>query len=453
MMNFVRLAPALRQRLFSWVVLGFVTLAIMQLAIWATMLYGEGPNLYVRHHTDFLHILTGALIVREGHGAQLYDLEQQRAAQNAILAPYLSLEPGMLLPYNHPPFEAILITPLLVLPFSVLFAMWDLLALLAIGFSLWLLLRTFPLPVPARVLLIAAVVSYHPIHIALWSGQTSPLLLLGAVGVYAAMKRRSELWVAVSLLPLTLKPQVLPPLLLLLIFMRFWRSIVLWIGILCAGSIAAMPLLGATWPLHYLRFVAEASQLGERAYTDASHMPTLRGVLANLAVERLQSLVMPGALLCAGVGLALIVGLWFRARATLHVTPPEILGTFDYLWGTTLLLAILTAIHLGPHDLLLLLPPVWLCVATLLTARPEPTPSTRLAHGALLGLYGVPLLMLASPRAVVLLVIPALILTVVFIRWTVSAVVISAAPIMWPLQQEGQLAQESQVAASTFVRS
>jgi len=436
MMNRTRWTPALQQRMRSWLMLGLATLAILQLAIWSVVLSGEGPDLYVRHHTDFLHILTGALIVREGHGTQLYDLAQQQMAQNAILAPYLVLDPGMILPYNHPPFEAILLAPLLTLPYPLLFALDDLFALAAIGVSLWLLVRTLPLPATARTLLIAAVLSYHPFHIALWSGQTSPLLLLGAVGVYVAMKRRSEVWVAVALLPLTLKPQVLPPILLLLLLTRYWRSIALWIGILCTGSVAAMPILGAGWPLQYLRFVSEAAQLGERAYTDATHMPTVRGVFANLAGERFQYLVSPLALALAGAGLVLIVGIWVRSRGMLKITPPGVHGAFDYLWGATTLIAIATAIHLGPHDLVLLLLPVWIGVAALLAQQPERASYARLAYGALVGLYGIPLLMLFSPRAIVLIIVPVLTLTGIFARWTLRANVSLDTPVAWQQEQD-----------------
>lgn len=451
-MNLTRWTSMLRQRIYSWLMLGFVTLAIVHLAIWTIILLGEGPNLYVRHHTDFLHILTGALIVREGHGTQLYELEQQRTAQNAILAPYLSLEPGMILPYNHPPFEAILIAPLLKLPYPVLFALWDLLALATVGASMWLLLRALPLSAPARALMIAAVLSYHPFHIALWSGQTSPLLLLGAVGVYVAMKQRSEIWVAVALLPLTLKPQILPPLLLFLMLLQYWRSIALWLGILGIGSIAVMPILGLGWPIQYLHFVSEASQLGELAYTDASHMPTLRGVFANLASERFQYLVMPLALMCVGVGLVLIGILWFRSRGTLRPTPPGVYGAFDCLWGATVLIATVTAIHLGPHDLLLLLPPVWIGVATLFATRPEYALYPRLIYGALIGLYSIPLLMLFSPRTVVLLLIPALALIGSLARSTLHAATNPDGFVVWQGGQRTQGIDEGQMPTSPLLR-
>lgn len=450
--NLTRWTSVIRQRIHSWLILGFVTLTVVHLAIWAIILLEEGPSLYVRHHTDFLHILTGALIVHEGHGAQLYELEQQRTAQNAILAPYLSLEPGMILPYNHPPFEAILVAPLLKLPYPVLFALWDLLALAAVGVSMWLLLRVLPLSAPARALMIAAVLSYHPLHIALWSGQTSPLLLLGAVGVYVAMKQRSEIWVAVALLPLTLKPQILPPLLLFLILLQYWRSLALWLGILGLGSIAAMPILGFGWPIQYLHFVSEASQLGELAYTDASHMPTLRGVLANLASERLQYLVMPLALTCAGVGLVLIGVLWFRSRSTLRPTPPGVYGTFDCLWGATVLIATVTAIHLGPHDLLLLLPSVWIGVATLFATRSEHVLYPRLVYGALIGLYSIPLLMLFSPRAVVLLLIPALALIKSLARSILHAAKNPDKFVVWQGGQSTQEIDESHMLTSPLPR-
>src|SRR5207247_1272300 len=101
----------------------------------------------------------------------------QRAAQNRILAPYMTLEPDRILPHNHPPFEALLLAPLMHLPYALLYALWVLLAALAVGASLWLLASALPVPAPARWALIVVACSFNPLHRALWSGQTSPLVL------------------------------------------------------------------------------------------------------------------------------------------------------------------------------------------------------------------------------------------------------------------------------------
>src|SRR5438046_1734627 len=59
--------------------------------------------------TDFKSTLTGALIIRDGNGPLLYDLDTQHAAQNRVLAPYIAPIPlSSILPYNHLPFEALL---------------------------------------------------------------------------------------------------------------------------------------------------------------------------------------------------------------------------------------------------------------------------------------------------------------------------------------------------------
>jgi len=61
--------------------------------------------------TDFSVTYIGARMVHEGQGARLYDLAEQRKLK-AVLLP--NAEP---LTFEHPPFEALLLSPLGGLPY------------------------------------------------------------------------------------------------------------------------------------------------------------------------------------------------------------------------------------------------------------------------------------------------------------------------------------------------
>ena len=77
-------------------VLGLWVPAIVLLAnitLWVSTVQGMGgPEVLVRR-TDFVSGLTGATLIRDGNGQNLYDLQTQHNAQAEIFKPYLILAP------------------------------------------------------------------------------------------------------------------------------------------------------------------------------------------------------------------------------------------------------------------------------------------------------------------------------------------------------------------------
>src|SRR5262249_51459922 len=80
----------------------------------AVLLFGavvwsaNGPHV---EKTDFSLTYVGAKIVRDGMGSQLYDIDLQKQVRDATFR-----HPNPLL-FEHPPFEAALLSPLAMLPF------------------------------------------------------------------------------------------------------------------------------------------------------------------------------------------------------------------------------------------------------------------------------------------------------------------------------------------------
>src|SRR5215467_5967974 len=82
--------------------------------------------------TDFSLTYVGAYIVHEGAGERLYDLDLQKQVLNSLFQ-----NPNPLF-YEHPPFEALLLSPLAALPYRTAYMIW--------GFfnaAVWLLLIFF----------------------------------------------------------------------------------------------------------------------------------------------------------------------------------------------------------------------------------------------------------------------------------------------------------------------
>ncbi|HEU5329267.1 MAG TPA: glycosyltransferase family 87 protein [Thermomicrobiales bacterium] len=332
---------------------------VVLLLFWAGVIHAnDGPERYVRGATDFIHILTGAELIRSGQAAQLYDLEAQRAMQARILAPYLTLRPNMVLVFNHLPIEALALVPLLGLPYPLIFALWSGASVLAAGAALWLLARYAPLPGPANRAGLLLACAFPPLHLALWLGQPSAFVLLGLCGAWAALRHERPALAGVAFALVALKPQLLPILVLALCLQRRWRTLLVTAGVLAGGSIAMMPVLGVAWPLRYLLLLSGSRDWGAEVGVHPAQMENWRGLAVNLFGQSVPALVMP----CV-VGLSLLtVGLlllaWWRAHPAGQGAGTA--GQDDLIWALAILVAVPASLHLLPHDLSALVLPAWL---------------------------------------------------------------------------------------------
>ncbi|MDQ6694739.1 MAG: DUF2029 domain-containing protein [Chloroflexota bacterium] len=336
-----------------------ITLVLAYLVMWVAAVQSNGgPEGYVRV-TDFISTLTGGQIIRNGDAQALYDPNVQRAAQLEVLSPYRTLLPGQILPYNHLPFEALFVAPFMALPLPLVFATWTLLMGVVIGLSLGAL--DGALSVSRRVgwVMSMAACSYMPLIRSLMLGQNSALVLLGLCGTYVALKRDKPNWASASLLLVALKPQVLPAVLLLLILQKEWRTILGFVGLLSALSVAAMSLLGVGWPVQYARLLLNVGGWSDKNAIDPGIMHNWRGFATDL-LGAFPSLQTPLYIALSLLSLGVIAWAWSHSwRGT-----QPIAGTksrdWSLLWALTAIVAILTSLHLNPHDLTLAIFPAWI---------------------------------------------------------------------------------------------
>lgn len=404
------LARVLSLRLGRWPLL--VTLALMilsataigQLLSWfLRILLAGGSDAYVRGATDFLPTLTGGRLIREGQGAHLYDFEAQRLAQIRVLAP--DFTPGTFVNiYNHPPAEALLVAPLINLP-GVAFWLWTLGALLAFAAGLWLLARAWPIPTPLRWVVIAAACAYYPVHLALWLGQNTAFVFLGCCGVWAGRHRDQPWLVGLSLPLIALKPQFLPVVIGLLLLERCWKALLVAAGLLTALVVAAMPILGVAWPLHYARFVLVDSNRGAAVAEKPMNMINWRGLMVNLVGDAAPGLVTPLFALLSVLTIGAFLLVWWRSR---HAGP----AASEAVWALALLVAVLIAPHLNPHDLSVLIVPSWI-VTSRVVAGAWGVAAAPLWFGLLwAGFWAAPLA-LSQERVPAISVVPSVLLLVV----------------------------------------
>ena len=333
------------------------------LVLWArTVQEFGGPDKYVRH-TDLISVLSGATILWDGNGPLLYDLETQRDAQFRVRGPIATTN-DKLLPYNHLPFEALVIAPFMDLPYPLIFAFWTMLAGLGIGMSLGMMDGALPGARPLGWVMSMAACSYLPLMRGLMLGQNSPFVLFGLCATYVALKRGEPGWAGVSLLLVALKPQILPLVLLIMLLQREFKALAVFGGLILALSVTAMFLLGPGWPLQYLSLLIGVASWGDTAAIDPAIMHNWRGLVTNLFGSE-SPLVTPLYLLltAASIGIVALVlwraGLgrdWTKQQNESHPRPQN----RDLLWALVGIVALLVSPHLNPHDLTLLIFPAWI---------------------------------------------------------------------------------------------
>jgi hypothetical protein len=321
----------------------FVSLALaaVYLVLWATAVQANGgPEGYVRV-TDFMATLTGSTIVREGDGALLYDPQTQSAVQKRLISAGPSSAPEVRR-YDRLPFEALILAPLADFPLWIPFALWTLLAGLGMGLSIGLMDGALPVSRQVGWVLSLAACSYLPAIRSLMLGQDSLFVLMGLCGTYHSIKRRSEAGAALGLLLVALRPEALPPVLLLLVLERYWRALAIFLALLAVLGTTAMVALGPGWPIQYLQLL----------FSPGGRDPALAPALAvALAV---------GALLA-------VAWAWLRtpgyAPADAETEDDEYDQPHDLLWAIAGLAATLTSLYHNPYDLTLLIFPAWIAGA------------------------------------------------------------------------------------------
>jgi hypothetical protein len=325
-----------------------------------------GPESYVRK-TDFLAALTGGTILRQGQPGALYDEATQTAVQARLLRE-VDREPLLLLPFNHPPPEALFVALLsgAGLGASAIFGAWTLCSILALGLALAALRWAWPVPGAPGALLTLAALSFFPVTGALLLGQSTALVLLGWAAGSAALRRNADGWAGVALALAVLKPQTVPVVLLALLLMRRGRALLAWIATVAGAVVLLMPLLGADWPLRYMGFVLHTASGPATAAIDPATMQNWRGLFARLLADTPPATILTGV--ATVLSLALICGIWLRPARTpadgRHTDP----AAWDRRWAITLLVALLVNPHLQPHDLTLALVPGWILAAHLAPA-------------------------------------------------------------------------------------
>lgn len=227
--------------------------------------------------TDFVNFYVGASIVRDGHGAQLYQRPvQDQAFQAALGHP----SPQYFL---HPAFEAAAFVPLTYLGMERAFALWSLINVGLLSLLPLVLTGCIPL-VDRRPYLALSGFCLLPALTALTLGQDSILLLVLLAASYALAQRKKDLAAGLVLSLLSIKFQYLAILLPLLLWSRKWRTAT-GIGTGCAAlAMVSAWITGWSGQLEYVAFLRDFNAHSGYGALNPTLMVNGRGFLAGMGV-------------------------------------------------------------------------------------------------------------------------------------------------------------------------
>jgi Glycosyltransferase family 87 len=297
---------------------------------------------------DFSIFYTAGRILHDGHGSQLYDNGIQEAVQRSF-SPGGVGERGSILPYNHPPFEALLFVPLVRFSYLTAYGIW-----FAVNISLLLImvlvLRKYFAnlgKVPVYLWILASF-GFYPIFSALMQGQDSILVLFCYCMAYVALRKESEFraggWLGLGLCKFHLIiPFVLP---LLLRWRKRFLTGFASVAIISTGI--GLATVGWHELLNYPRYVWQSEQnQSYRWNLSSGNTPSLHGMIGSL--PPLGGIWMKGGLLIvfSGVLLAGAVHAWKRAQTA------GVAGR-DLAFASSLLVTVLVSYHLYAQDLSML---------------------------------------------------------------------------------------------------
>lgn len=360
---------------------------LLGVVIYQALLFWNSSRVAMKGNADFIIFYTAGRIVASGSREALYDYELQRKLELEISPRYQRA-----LVYNHPPFEALLFTPLARLPYRRAYICWllvNLSLLCVLPVLLWRHLKFASQSLPE--LLYLSFFSFFPILSALLQGQDSILLLLLATLAFVGLREGKEFRAGCYWgLGLFRFPIVLP----IAVLFLFRRRVRFLLGLLTVGtlfSVLSLAVVGYKGCLDYIdvlhKFMHNPAEQQLWSWSvNPTSMPTLRGFLASSLPNSWPQAAKTGFYLVFAT--LIVLGI-----TTLHKTSQEKRTLSPLLYGLDLVAALMLSYHSFLHDGALLILPLLFCIDYL--QSPAASPRAHKSMGGVVALLLLPLIYLA----------------------------------------------------------
>ncbi len=229
-------------------------------------------------YQDFTIFYTSARLLRSGQASHLYDLGTQYRLQQTFTNVPIRSGP---LPYNHPPFEALLFIPFTFLAYWPAYLLWTGVNLVMLAASAVLLRRNFSeFAAMSPVTLGLGTTAFFPVAIGVIQGQDIILMLLLFVLAIISFNQGKNATAGALLGAGLFRPQLAVPL-VLLFAVRRWRVLLGFVPVSLALFGFSVAVVGWRGPFDYVYFVLHLEGTNSRAFQLGS-LPNLRGLVSQL---------------------------------------------------------------------------------------------------------------------------------------------------------------------------
>lgn len=252
--------------------LGMICLhGILYRAVWQQVLEGV---------PDFRIFYTAALILQRGEGNSLYNDDLQRRVEEEI-APKAVKKDGFL-PFNHPPFEAVLYVPFTTVPFLPAYFGWIVLNLILLAVSIYAIRPWIPaVGSISSHLAWWLPLAFYPVAFALMEGQDSVLLFSLYCLSYCALRRDRD-GLAGFVLGLGLfKFHLVLPFVFVMLLSRRWRFLAGVFAAACVEVAVSVSLVGWKELFSYPLYAWHVNRQVQHSVIVPRNMPNLRGLLTG----------------------------------------------------------------------------------------------------------------------------------------------------------------------------
>jgi hypothetical protein len=289
---------------------------------------------------DFSVTYLGCLMVHLGMGSKVYDVAEQRKLKASILPNSEALI------FEHPPFEALLLSPLADLPYRTAYLLWGFINI-AIWLTLPILIRPYA-PVPQDSLgYLGLWLLFAPLGVTLFQGQSSLVVLLLYTFTFISLKEGHDFRAGLALALALFKFQFAIPMALIFVLRRKWsfvRGFLTIAGILGGLSVVAVGWGGIRSYLYLL--TAVVFHPDNSSFGSAAEMATIEGFVHAIVGKTLsRSLVFLIVSGFSGLLILLTAWLWNRPAHSQQERHE------DVMFGVAIIVSLVTGFHMFTHDL------------------------------------------------------------------------------------------------------
>jgi hypothetical protein len=294
----------------------------------------------INERTDFSVTYIGSRMVYLGVGAKLYDLSEQQKLKKLLLP---DAQP---LIFEHPPFEALLLSPLGALPYKTAYLIWGL-----VNTAIWLFLPYLLRPyasVPRDDLgYLLLWLLFLPLGAALFEGQSSLLVLLLYSITFIQLRCGRDFRAGVVFGLALFKFQFAVPFALILLLQRKWRFMKGFVATATALGLLSLVAVGWRGVVSYIHLLTGIAGHPENpSYGSAIGMATISGFVNPLLGKTLGHAAV--CLIVAGASIFLLLWTAWRWRKAGFAADQR---TFDLMFAAAVVVSLATSLHMFTYDL------------------------------------------------------------------------------------------------------